>query len=355
MRDQDEQSEGVFEALGLSSLEERVYQAILQEPGISPTVLAGSARLTRDRVSKALASLEERGLVARISGRKVRFAPAPPDTAIELLILKQQEALERARLAAGELTKAFRAKQETVSPLEIVEVIRGRNAVGERANQLVLGSEHEQLIFDKPPFARSLEDSERDEVALLKQGVRIGAIYDRESLDLPGTLDHIRSCTAAGEEARVSPQRLPMKLLIVDRRVALVPLLSEIPGTEGALLVHESPLLDALIELFEKTWETSAPASFDRRDDSHDFATVSVEEQKYLMLLTAGFKDDAIARQLEISSSTVKRRLRELMNRLGARTRFQAGLLACRRGWIDDEPSADGFQPRTEAGAPPAH
>ena len=48
----------------------------------------------------------------------------------------------------------------------------------------------------------------------------------------------------------------------------------------------------------------------------------------------AGLKDEAAARQLGVSLRTVHRRTSVLMAELDARTRFQAGLLAARRGWL---------------------
>ena len=53
-----------------------------------------------------------------------------------------------------------------------------------------------------------------------------------------------------------------------------------------------------------------------------------------LSLLSDGRSDATIARQSGVSLRTVERRVRALMDRLGARTRFQAGVQAAHRGWI---------------------
>jgi DNA-binding NarL/FixJ family response regulator len=53
-----------------------------------------------------------------------------------------------------------------------------------------------------------------------------------------------------------------------------------------------------------------------------------------LALLLAGLKDDAIARQLGLSTRTMRRRMKHLLDLLGADNRFQAGVQATRRGWI---------------------
>jgi DNA-binding NarL/FixJ family response regulator len=57
-------------------------------------------------------------------------------------------------------------------------------------------------------------------------------------------------------------------------------------------------------------------------------------DTQILSLLSDGRTDATIARLSGISQRTVERRVRVLMNQLGAATRFQAGVQASRRGWI---------------------
>jgi DNA-binding NarL/FixJ family response regulator len=57
-------------------------------------------------------------------------------------------------------------------------------------------------------------------------------------------------------------------------------------------------------------------------------------DARILSLLSDGRSDSTIARESGISLRTVERRVRSLMDRLGAKTRFQAGVQAARRGWI---------------------
>jgi len=57
-------------------------------------------------------------------------------------------------------------------------------------------------------------------------------------------------------------------------------------------------------------------------------------DQMILALLAAGAPDATIARQAGVSQRTVERRVRALMDQLGAGTRFQAGVQAARRGMI---------------------
>ena len=61
---------------------------------------------------------------------------------------------------------------------------------------------------------------------------------------------------------------------------------------------------------------------------------LSAAELLLLTLLGDGLKDEAVARALGVSVRTVRRMVAELMHRLDARSRFQAALLAQRRGWL---------------------
>jgi hypothetical protein len=59
-----------------------------------------------------------------------------------------------------------------------------------------------------------------------------------------------------------------------------------------------------------------------------------------LQMLTAGLKDQAIARQLDVSLRTARRRLAQLMTATGATSRFLLALAAVRRGWLPGEPTS---------------
>lgn len=132
----------------------------------------------------------------------------------------------------------------------------------------------------------------------------------------------------AGERARVHPQ-VPIKLAISDRSIALLPLaLDQMRGS--ALVVRESALVEALAQLFQLLWEQALPLAGQPEGD--DDAGV---DRRLLTMLASGMKDDAIARQLDVSSRTVGRRVAELMDFLGARTRFEAGVRSQRRGLLD--------------------
>ncbi len=191
---------------------------------------------------------------------------------------------------------------------------------------------HEEFLgFDRPPYLRPV-GLNAQQLALLSRGLRYRVVYDHSALDLPGRADLVRALVAAGEEARVVP-RLPVKLCIADRSVALLPLTSASSPT--AMIVRRCSLLDALVALFEAMWEHAAPLRMDETASvGPEGSPLRLEDAQVLSLLMAGLTDQAIANQLELSVRTVQRRVRAMMELAGVTSRIQLGWYAAKRNWL---------------------
>jgi sugar-specific transcriptional regulator TrmB/DNA-binding CsgD family transcriptional regulator len=305
--------------------EEETYRALLAAPGCTVSELA--QRLDRDEVDVAasVGRLEELGLLTRTSDRPARLLPARPDVAIDALVAVHRAELDRVRAEARVMLSELRA-QEQHRPENLVEVIVGQEAIAARFAQLLNRTEKQLLVLDRPPYAAEVVESDKTVRELLREGVVVRGIYSPDSLDVPGGVDEAYSAADAGETSRVHPQ-VPMKLAVFDSTAALLPL-SVDQLVDSALVVHPCALLDALIEMFTLLWDQAVPVVP---------AGADLADARLMTLLAAGFKDDAIARQLTLSSRTVGRRVAELMERLGARTRFQAGVHAQRRLLLEEE------------------
>jgi DNA-binding NarL/FixJ family response regulator len=68
--------------------------------------------------------------------------------------------------------------------------------------------------------------------------------------------------------------------------------------------------------------------------DLPDAAELNAREKELLSLLSSGSTDESAAARLGVSVRTVRRMVADIMNRLGARSRFQAGVKAADRGWL---------------------
>lgn len=309
--------------IGVRGFDEDVYRAVVASREISPPDLARRLGTNTGRVRRSLDRLRELGLVSRLSGRRPRYTAASPETALETLVRGQLARLEQVRSVAAELDSLFHSVARS-GRSGIVEVLDGASELGRWFVRLEHQASAEMLVLDRPPYA--LAASNPVEPVSLAGGVRWRAIYSPEALEAHGALAEIRKLGERGEQGRVLPG-LRAKLAIADRRIALMPLTFDLDNMR-AVLVRESVLLDCLVELFEIYWARAVP--LDRIGDAAEQDT----DIELLTLLVAGFKDDAIARQLGISTRTMRRRIRALLDALSADNRFQAGVQAARRGWV---------------------
>lgn len=123
----------------------------------------------------------------------------------------------------------------------------------------------------------------------------------------------------------------------MDREFAVVPLIGSANAAKsGALLIHESSLLDALIALFESEWERAMQFVTTAGTLGNAPAIDDLDAQILSLSLT-GLTDQAIATQLRTSLRTVQRRIRYLMDGAKVHNRMQLGFQAARLGWLEAE------------------
>lgn len=156
-------------------------------------------------------------------------------------------------------------------------------------------------------------------------GRRSRAIYPARALqDAP---DVLLARARAGEQVRLI-SHLPTRMIVIGTTHAVLP---EPLGyaDEPRLLVRQPALVAALGLWFQSMWEQASPVP------QLDLGNARPDLRRFLLeQLTAGAKDEQIARNLGISLRTARRRVADLMTELGVDTRFQAGVEAVRRGWL---------------------
>ncbi|MDG4862340.1 hypothetical protein P8605_29770, partial [Streptomyces sp. T-3] len=273
--------------------------------------------------ARALDRLRENGLVGRLAGGRRRYAAIEPGAAVEALVRSRTAELDNVRAAAGELSRLFAAARQGGS--EEVEILTGSEALGRWFVRLQQEAREDVMTLDRPPYA--LTTSNPVEATALTRGVRYRAVYAPEALEWPGVLGDIRELVAHGEQARVLPG-LRIKLAMADRRLALMPLSLDFSSEVRAAVIRPSALLDGLVDYWELCWRQATPLDAPAGDE------LAEEDRQLLTLLVGGLKDEAIARQLGWSVRTMRRRMSRLHEELGAANRFQAGVIAVRRGWI---------------------
>jgi DNA-binding CsgD family transcriptional regulator/sugar-specific transcriptional regulator TrmB len=328
----------VFEAAGLGALEEEVYDLLLDTRVLSVDELSRARPEPSVVLTQALERLEASGLVTRGAGTPQQFVPAPPDLAIEALVLRRRGELEQLRAHAATLARRYWASADRTDDASVVQVVRGIEAVRQHAIQVQRAAWREVVLVDRPPYAGADPGFNDEEIAGLARGVRYRCIYDAARLDDTDRITDIFRYIDAGEQARTLAEA-PVKMLIADGEVAVLPLDIGQPGLHDCVIVRGSALLSALSTCFEALWSRSVALSGEGGAAPADGEPVAADhpsalERRIVRMLAAGVKDEAIARQLEVSSRTVNRYMDRIMSKLGANTRFQAGLQAARHGWL---------------------
>ena len=326
----------MLDVLGLHDSEEIAYRALVEVPSYDAGELAVRLNGHPGQAARTLAALERMGLAARSSGDPDRYVASPPSVALAALAVQREQELRSAQLEIESLAEVYRGTDTERSVGEIVDVVRGAQAVGQRFSQLQMTAREEVLGFVKADIVVVPPEENAEEDEAVARGVRYRVVLERKSFERPGFFAAAEESLRNGEEARVVPV-LPIRMIIVDRRIALVPLVSGTGRAVGALIVHESGMLDALIALFDRVWRDAAPLVLSTDTDGgvreENGGRLAGIDSKILALLLAGLTDQAIGNQLTLSLRTVQRRVRALMDQVGAETRLQLGYQAARRGW----------------------
>jgi DNA-binding CsgD family transcriptional regulator len=185
--------------------------------------------------------------------------------------------------------------------------------------------------LDRPPYRSTPERfaaQESLQARRMADGVAYRTLYHQAVYDDADLFASMTRMIETGEDARVLAD-LPVKLVIGDDHLALLVPEPARSGVEGSLVVHASGLLNALSGLFETLWTLGVPVTA-----AEPSVRLSERDRTIITLMAAGLTDEAIARRLRLSRRTVVRRITALLDRLGATTRFQAGVQAANRGWL---------------------
>ncbi|MCM2576889.1 helix-turn-helix domain-containing protein [Streptomyces meridianus] len=324
----------MLSAVGLDECQESVYRTLIGLGAAEVPELARRMAVPEEQVVRTLRLLERQGLAARSSARPGRWVAAPPAVALGALVTRRRHELERAEQSAAALADEYSAVASEPAAHDLVEVVTGASAVAHRFLQLQLGAAREVcgLVTDRPAAVTGVENHAEEQA--VERGVRYRVVIEREVLNGPTGLAQVSDALGRDEEVRVV-DRVPTKLVIADRSLAMVPLTRR--ATEpAALMVHASGLLESLVGLFEGVWRQALPLRADGtgvpREEQPDGPDAT--DLEILSLLLAGLTDASVAKHLDLGLRTVQRRVKNLMELTESSTRLQLGWHAHERGWV---------------------
>ncbi|MFE2561795.1 LuxR C-terminal-related transcriptional regulator [Streptomyces sp. NPDC059352] len=327
----------MLEALGIERSAETLYRLMLERPDYGVAEMAHRLDWSEEQVREALGRLTEARLVA-MEDDSGEVLPFDPEVGFSFLLSRAEAELtrrrrqvERAERAVADILATYADRTDGAARHDVVHRVVGLENVRERLEDLASNARTEclSLLPGGAQLPDTMDASQPLDQLALERGVRIRSIYQESFRNDPPTVEYVRWYCELGGEARTVPV-VPMLMVVVDREAALVPVDPE-DGRAGALEVRSPGLVHALLVLFDRLWEGGTPFGEAPRRDEHD---LSPQERELLMLLGIGCTDDIAARRLGVSLRTVRRMSSELMNRLGARSRFEAGVRATKEGWL---------------------
>lgn len=309
----------MLQPLGISPEAEAVYVVLAPLESATVSELAHLAMAPAEHVEGQLEELRELGLAAELS--QGLWQALPLLDVVNALRAQRLSELEMASVAAESLHSHLLAATE--SQTDAIKIVVGRESIIAARRDLCDSAKKEICAFDKPPYVQGRPNateenlSEEPEWQALERGASLRCVYH------PGfnrdRLAELALFATKGEKSRTSP--VPMKLLLVDSQVALIPSMpSYRPGHELRASITRHPMLvEALQWLFETVWDTSVPIITTRYNE------IDPRRQMLISLLMTGTTDNAIATQLGINVRSVRRWIAELMDELGVATRLQLG------------------------------
>ena len=327
----------MLEVLGLEPAAEVVYRSLLEAPKQGIDELCAQSGLTESAVRTALDQLARLHLLRPAGQGSDALHPIDPAVSLSALHARQtaslarhQRQLEDARESIAALAAEYGGARRDFLP-EVAECLDSLEEVRDRLKELAENAKEECVSF-VIGGAQQLDTLEAgkplDQVAL-ERGVAVRGIFQDSLRNDSATTHYVHWQASLGGQTR-TVAALPMRLVVVDRKVAIVPIE---PGNarRGALVLHSEGAVAAMVMLFEEVWRNATPWGTPVRKDHRG---LSSQERELLRLLAEGCTDEVAARHLGVSLRTVRRLSADLMTRLQARSRFEAGVLATREGWL---------------------
>lgn len=275
-------------------------------------------------------------------------ASPSPEVALRELLDSQQHALERhfsevqrARSLFSEIVEQLAAARFGGTDLTQATVLKGPAAISHALEEAV-GLARAEVVGMHPGVPISperLAEGRLRNRKLLDRGVAMRSMHLAAMLRTSFGPAHLRDLESSGASVRIATV-LPARLVIVDRRVAVV----STPPLEQqgyAVRLECGAFLEILTCFFDHLWVHEAvpvPQAADGAVDGDEEGPgerPTGREQALLRLMAKGLKDEAIARDLGVSPRTLRRLIADLMRRLDCESRFQAGVEATARGWLD--------------------
>ncbi len=322
----------VFESLGVTKRQETIFRVLVDEPHLTKPALCNRLAVDEVGLDADLSRLQALGLL-REDPVDQRLIVTDPEASVGLLVRDQQRQLDAMLAESVDLAHRVRRNRQANELSSIIEIVTGGEAITSRWEHAQKTARKCIRMTDRPPYyAGAKIEGMNIQLERMAEGFPFHTIYDARIFEHPEHIRRARLAIDSGEVARVLPE-VPIKLVLVDDELAFLVLLSSEERREPTvIIVYESALLDSLTELFRLLWNRGVVMPSGLPSTQHP--ELSDSQRTLIALMASGLKDEAIAVEMGVGARTVRRKVQELYELLGVRTRFQAGVAANQRGWL---------------------
>lgn len=327
----------------LSHEDVRLYRLAVSHPGWTRAEAMSVLQMSADELTGRIGNLLRFTLLRESPDPSREFDAVSPDLALAALLVDDENEIRmwQAQLAMVRqevqalLPTYFEARQErrsaeAIDVVDDLEMVRHLLADQSRRARVELHIAHPGSGMSDEGLARSLAL----DLMLLDRGVTMRSVLQHSTRNHQPTQRYAATVVPRGALIRTVPV-VPRRLIVFDREVAFLPPATGDP-TQGAVVVREPGVVQHLIASFDALYDAGLPFPVDGTDDNEELT--SDIYQAILQQMSAGEKDEGIARRLGISVRTCRRHIASILSTLGAQSRFQAGVLAQQRSLLGSAP-----------------
>ena len=214
----------------------------------------------------------------------------------------------------------------------LVQKVVDLSTLQNRLVQIARRTRHELLSVHagEPPSEESFTSAMGSDRQLLERGIRLRIVYPVEFSHIKRVREYTNTMQAYGAEFHFA-DAVPYRLIVSDGVRAVVPIVRN-ARSEGALFLAEPALVNGLRHLARGIFRSGR--TLDEIDPVAPSGRPSELELAVIRVMSLGLTDEAAAKRLAVSERTFRRHVAQVLDRLGATSRFQAGIRAVERGWL---------------------
>ncbi|WP_188187500.1 helix-turn-helix transcriptional regulator [Nonomuraea sp. SYSU D8015] len=267
--------------------------------------------------------------------------PVQPSLVFGRKLLEETSVIVQSQEMLADLERLFQLHSFQHQATQPFELLSTAEQVGTYFEAVYDTAQVEVVNFSTSPYIVTSQRDNPSQRRAANRGVRTRIIAEAAVLAEDSGQYGLRHALTTGDEVR-AVDSLPMKLLVADRSIGMIPLHQPgHPDVGAVLLLRGSNLLEAVVCMFEYYWERAIPLYVGEDEvviRSSSRYRLSQRDRVILGALLRGASDQTIATTLGVSVRTVQRDISDLMSMAGVTTRMQLGYLAHMHGWVNDVP-----------------